>query len=84
LHLLTTLNSVIGGSGITFEGPERRTSRDDDPLSAFTFSLDQPQWALLTVFVVAQPQNGLVLANSFYRIIGNLVGATVPSGGLPR
>jgi Fusaric acid resistance protein family len=29
---------------------------------AFTFNLDQPQWALLTVFIVAQPQSGLVLA----------------------
>jgi uncharacterized membrane protein YccC len=44
---------------------------------AFTFNLDQPQWALLTVFVVAQPQSGLVLAKSFYRIIGTLIGAAV-------
>src|SRR5712671_1473709 len=46
-------------------------------LIAFTFNLDQPQWALLTVFIVAQPQSGLVLAKSFYRIIGTLIGATV-------
>jgi hypothetical protein len=46
-------------------------------LVAFTFNLDQPQWALLTVFIVAQPQSGLVLAKSFYRIIGTLVGAAV-------
>ena len=45
-------------------------------LVAFTFNLDQPQWALLTVFIVAQPQSGLVLAKSFYRIIGTLIGAT--------
>ncbi len=44
-------------------------------LVAFTFNLDRPQWALLTVFIVAQPQSGLVLAKSFYRIIGTLVGA---------
>jgi uncharacterized membrane protein YccC len=44
-------------------------------LVAFTFNLDQPKWALLTVFIVAQPQTGLVLAKSFYRIIGTLVGA---------
>jgi len=31
------------------------------PLVAFTFNLDQPQWALLTVFIVAQPQSGRVL-----------------------
>src|SRR5215831_1562971 len=46
-------------------------------LVAFTFNLDQPQWALLTVFIVAQPQSGLVLAKSFYRIIGTFLGATV-------
>ena len=44
-------------------------------LVAFTFNLDQPKWALLTVFIVAQPQSGLVLAKSFYRIIGTFVGA---------
>src|SRR3984893_3604685 len=46
-------------------------------LHLFTFNLDQPQWALLTVFIVSQPQSGLVLAKSFYRIIGTLVGAVV-------
>jgi len=44
---------------------------------AFAFNLDQPKWTLLTVFIVAQPQSGLVLAKSFYRIIGTLVGAAV-------
>src|SRR6516162_9729767 len=44
-------------------------------LVAFIFNLDQPKWALLTVFIVAQPQSGLVLAKSFYRIIGTFVGA---------
>jgi uncharacterized membrane protein YccC len=44
-------------------------------LIAFAFNLDQPKWALLTVFIVAQPQSGLVLAKSFYRIIGTVVGA---------
>ncbi len=44
-------------------------------LIAFTFNLDQPQWALLTVFIVSQPHSGLVLAKSFYRIIGTLIGA---------
>jgi uncharacterized membrane protein YccC len=46
-------------------------------LVAFTFNLDQPQWALLTVFIVSQPQSGLVLAKSFYRLIGTLIGAIV-------
>src|SRR5882757_2144092 len=44
---------------------------------AFAFNLDQPKWTLLTVFIVAQPQSGLVLAKSFYRIIGTLIGAAV-------
>src|SRR5260370_12164689 len=45
-------------------------------LVAFTFNLDQPQWALLTVFIVSQPmKDGLVLAKSFYRIIGTCIGA---------
>jgi uncharacterized membrane protein YccC len=47
-------------------------------LIAFTFNLDQPQWTLLTVFIVAQPrQDGLVFAKSFFRIIGTVVGAVV-------
>ena len=44
-------------------------------LVAFAFNLDQPKWALLTVFIVAQPQSGPVLAKSFYRVIGTAVGA---------
>src|SRR5690349_21167597 len=47
-------------------------------LVAFTFNLDQPYWALLTVFIVSQPQqSGLVLAKSFFRIIGTVTGAAV-------
>lgn len=47
-------------------------------LVAFTFNLDQPQWTLLTVFIVAQPRrDGAVLGKSFYRIIGTFAGATV-------
>src|SRR5262245_16117652 len=46
-------------------------------LVAFAFNLDQPKWALLTVFIVAQPQSGLVLAKSFFRIVGTVVGAAV-------
>ena len=37
-------------------------------LIAFTFNLDQTQWALLTVVIVSQArQSGPVLAKSFYR-----------------
>ena len=47
-------------------------------LVAFTFNLDQPQWTLLTVFIVAQPhRDGAVLGKSFYRIVGTFIGAAV-------
>jgi uncharacterized membrane protein YccC len=46
-------------------------------LVAFAFDLDQPKWALLTVFIIAQPQSGFVLAKGFYRVIGTVVGAAV-------
>src|SRR6202162_5102306 len=37
-------------------------------LVAFTFNLDEPYWALLTVFIVSQPlQSGQVLAKAQYR-----------------
>ena len=31
-------------------------------------AFDDSRWAVLTVFVVSQPDSGLVLAKSFYRI----------------
>ena len=47
-------------------------------LLAFTFNLDQPLWALLTVFIVSQAgQRGPILAKSFYRVVGTLIGAAV-------
>ena len=47
-------------------------------LVSFTFNLDEPYWALLTVFIVSQPQqSGQVLAKSFYRMIGTVIGAAV-------
>jgi uncharacterized membrane protein YccC len=44
---------------------------------AFWAGLDDPRWAFLTVFVVSQPDSGLVLAKSFYRIIGTIAGVLV-------
>ncbi|GAC1620096.1 MAG: FUSC family protein [Nevskia sp.] len=41
---------------------------------AFRLGFDSPRSAMLTVFIVAQPQTGLVLAKSFYRIVGTMVG----------
>src|SRR6266704_1890857 len=44
---------------------------------AFWLGLDQPRWALLTVFIVSQPDSGLVLAKGFYRILGTIAGVLV-------
>jgi uncharacterized membrane protein YccC len=41
---------------------------------SFWLGLDEPKWALLTVFVVSQPDSGLVLAKSFYRVLGSIAG----------
>src|SRR3954451_8675347 len=44
---------------------------------AFWAGLDDPRWSFLTVFVVSQPDSGLVLAKSFYRILGSIGGTLV-------
>src|SRR5262245_1205561 len=44
---------------------------------AFWAGLDDPRWAFLTVFIVSQPDSGLVLAKSFYRILGTIAGTLV-------
>src|SRR6266849_8769446 len=44
---------------------------------AFWAGLDDPRWAFLTVFVVSQPDSGLVLAKGFYRILGTIAGVAV-------
>jgi uncharacterized membrane protein YccC len=44
---------------------------------AFWAGLDEPRWAFLTVFAVSQPDSGLVLAKSFYRILGTIAGLLV-------
>ena len=38
--------------------------------------LESPRTAMTTVFIVMQPQSGMILAKSFYRIIGTLIGTT--------
>lgn len=43
--------------------------------AAYALKLEHPQWAMMTVFIVAQPVAGMVLAKGFYRLIGTLVGA---------
>src|SRR3954471_21321148 len=44
---------------------------------AFWAGLDDPRWSFLTVFVVSQPDSGLVLAKSFYRLLGTIGGILV-------
>src|SRR5712664_4024427 len=44
---------------------------------AFWAGLDDPRWAFLTVFVVSQPDSGLVLAKGFYRVLGTIAGGLV-------
>ena len=43
----------------------------------FWLELDEPRWALLTVFIVSQPDSGLVLAKGFHRILGTIGGLLV-------
>ncbi|MBC8752571.1 MULTISPECIES: FUSC family protein [Paraburkholderia] len=43
--------------------------------SAMLLDLPQPRIAMTTVFVLMQPFSGMVLAKSFYRILGTAVGA---------
>ena len=43
-------------------------------LAAYSLKLDHPQWAMMTVFIVAQPVAGMVLAKGFYRLLGTLAG----------
>jgi uncharacterized membrane protein YccC len=44
---------------------------------AFWLGLDEPRWALLTVYIVSQPESGLVLAKGFYRALGTAAGILV-------
>ena len=44
---------------------------------AFRFDLQQPQWALMTVFIVSQPLSGMVVSKSIFRLAGTLVGAVM-------
>jgi uncharacterized membrane protein YccC len=44
---------------------------------AMVLDLPQPKTAMTTVFIVMQPQSGMVLAKSFYRICGTIAGLIV-------
>jgi len=54
---------------------------------AMRLSLEQPGTAMMTVAIVIHPQSGMVLAKSFYRTLGTLVGcaaAFVIVGAFPQ
>src|SRR5260370_37925855 len=54
---------------------------------SFWAALDDPRWAFLTVFIVSQPDSGLALAKSFYRLLGTVAGRIVSTAlgfGLSR
>lgn len=50
---------------------------------AFHIGLPNPYWALVTVYVVAQPRVGAVLSKSVYRIVGTMTGAIVSVALVP-
>lgn len=41
---------------------------------SFRLDFAQPQWALMTVYIVARKESGLVMTKSFFRIAGTIVG----------
>nr|WP_288454275.1 FUSC family protein [uncultured Pseudomonas sp.] len=41
---------------------------------ALRLGLEQPQWALMTAFIVAQPLSGMVVQKGLARLLGTLVG----------
>ncbi|MBA8879414.1 FUSC family protein [Phyllobacterium myrsinacearum] len=42
---------------------------------AFALNLQQPQWAMMTVFIVSQPIAGMVISKGLFRLAGTLIGA---------
>ncbi|MDR3535170.1 MAG: FUSC family protein [Acetobacteraceae bacterium] len=51
---------------------------------ALALHLEEPQWAMMTVFIVAQPFAGMTLAKGLFRVVGTVAGAvaTVAIGAL--
>ena len=44
---------------------------------ALRFGLEQPQWALMTAFIVAQPLSGMVVQKGLARLLGTLIGTVM-------
>jgi len=50
---------------------------------AFRIGLPNPYWALVTVYVVAQPRAGGVLSKAVYRVLGTMTGAIMSVALVP-
>ncbi len=50
---------------------------------ALRLDLERPYWAMLTVYIVAQPLSGMVRSKSLYRVIGTITGAAMSVVLLP-
>lgn len=48
--------------------------------AAYALKVNDPQWAMMTVFIVAQPVAGMVLAKGFFRLLGTMAGALAAIG----
>lgn len=44
---------------------------------AFLMNLDDPKWAAMTVWIVAQTDRGMTLSKSQYRVLGTVIGAVM-------
>jgi len=44
---------------------------------AFFLQLDQPYWAGMAIWMVAQPTPGMAISKSYYRIVGTVVGSAM-------
>ncbi|AWK88337.1 FUSC family protein [Azospirillum thermophilum] len=42
---------------------------------AFRLQLEQPEWAMMTVYIVSQPLAGMLISKGVYRILGTLAGS---------
>jgi uncharacterized membrane protein YccC len=42
---------------------------------AYALKLENPQWAMMTVYIVAQPVAGMALSKGLFRLVGTIVGA---------
>ena len=51
---------------------------------AFSLDLPRPYWAMLTVYIVAQPLSGMARSKGVYRAAGTLTGAAFAALAVPN